>query len=221
MPPAAVLLDLYDTLVHGDWQGLRDGLAAGLGVEPRLIDQAYATTRHLRNTGGYGSVEGDMTALIDALGLEPTPELVRDMASLEHGLLRERIRLYPESLDVVHTLHERGVTTVLVSNCSHSTRAVVDRLALGDVFDHVLLSFEAGARKPQPSIYQAALQAAGGRAPEEALFVDDQVLYCDGAAALGIATRLILREGAEPSEGFAPTTNDHEVIRDLGALLEI
>ena len=82
----------------------------------------------------------------------------------------------------------------------------------------MLLSFEVGVRKPEPGIYLAALTALDAD-PADAVFVDDQTEYCDGARALGIDTRLIVRDGAEPAEGFAPSTNGHTVITDLTALL--
>ena len=220
MPPAYVLLDLYDTVVDGDWRGLRDALADRLGVDAPVLDQAFALTRPTRNIGGYHDEEGDMAAVLEAIGLDPELDVVRDLATFEHEQLRERIRLFPDSLEVVAALRERGVRTALVSNCSHSTRSVVERLRLEEAFDALILSFAVGARKPQPGIYEAALAALGVDSPSDAVFVDDQVRYCDGARALGIDTRLILRDGTEPSEGVSLETNGHAVIQDLTALLE-
>jgi FMN phosphatase YigB (HAD superfamily) len=52
------------------------------------------------------------------------------------------------------------------------------------------------------------------------VFVDDQVPYCDGAADLGIDTRLIVRrQSPPPLEGWASRTNGHQVIADLEPLL--
>jgi putative hydrolase of the HAD superfamily len=220
VPPAYVLLDLYDTVVDGDWRGLRDALAERLGVDAPVLDQAFALTRPTRNIGGYHDEEGDMAAVLDAIGLEPELDVVRDLATFEHHQLRERIRLFPDSLEVVAALRERGVRTALVSNCSHSTRSVVERLRLEEAFDALILSFAVGARKPQPGIYEAALAALGVGSPSDAVFVDDQVRYCDGARALGIDTRLIQRPTASPFEGFAPSTNGHAVITALAELLD-
>ena len=108
--------------------------------------------------------------------------------------------------------------TALVSNCSNATRPIVEQLGLPALFDAVILSFEIGVRKPEPGIYRAALDAIE-TAPADAVFVDDQTSYCDGARALGIDTRLIVRDGAQPADGFAPSTNGHTVITDLTALL--
>ena len=129
-----------------------------------------------------------------------------------------RVRLYDDSLPTVAALREQGIRTALVSNCSHATRPIVEQLGLPALFDAVVLSFELGVRKPEPGIYQAALHAIEAD-PADAIFVDDQAAYCDGARALGIDTRLIVRDGAHPAEGFAPSTNGHTVIADLSALL--
>jgi len=95
----------------------------------------------------------------------------------------------------------------------------VDALGLEDEFDAVLLSFEVRAAKPDPAIYEEALSRLGDPDPEQTVFVDDQARYCDGAAAVGLQTRLIVRDGAHPAEGFGPNPNHHEVIKDLRALL--
>ncbi len=105
--------------------------------------------------------------------------------------------------------------TALVSNCSHSTRGIVDRLGLVEAFDEVVLSFEVGLRKPDPAIYREALGRLDVE-PGRAVFVDDQQEYCDGAASIGIETYLIDRTG-----DATPDENGHRVIRDLRPLLAV
>ncbi len=52
-------------------------------------------------------------------------------------------------------------------------------------FHQLVLSFEVGAMKPDPRIYQAALQAAGCL-PGECFYTDDIKAYTDAARQLGI-----------------------------------
>lgn len=52
-------------------------------------------------------------------------------------------------------------------------------------FHHHILSFEVGAEKPDPAIYQAAFQTAGV-APQEAFFTDDMPENIEAARALGL-----------------------------------
>ena len=57
-------------------------------------------------------------------------------------------------------------------------------------------------------------------AAAEALFVDDQVAYCDGAADLGIGTFLIRRRDADPVDGES-RPGGHRTIGDLRTLLDL
>jgi putative hydrolase of the HAD superfamily len=214
----AVLIDLYDTLVWSEWSAFRDLLCRRLAVEPVDLMRALDRTRPARSIGTYPDAEGDMAAILDELGIEDRG-VGRELADMERAFFSEdRIHVHPDSLPAIRSIREVGARTALVSNCSHSTRPIVNRMGLEHEFDAVILSFEVGAEKPRPEIYRAALDALGGAAPSTALFVDDQPRYCDGARALGIDTRLMVR-GADPPEGSVRDTNGHTVIRDLRALL--
>ncbi len=213
-PFDAVLLDLYDTIVWSEWGKLRDLIATRIGIDAKALTRAFELTRPARGVGTYPDADGDMVAVLRAAAIEPTPELVRELVALERYELTRRVHLYADVLPVVRSLRERGVQTVLVSNCSHSTRPVVERLRLVDAFDHLVLSFEAGVMKPDAGIYMRALEEAGGIDPSRAVFVDDQPDYCDGAAAVGIATRLILR----PNEDVPSDPHSHQVVTDLTSL---
>ena len=215
----AVLFDLYDTFVWSRWGELSDHLADRLGIDRAALHRAYGLTRPARSTGTYGSAEGDMAAVVTAAGVEPDPALIQELTTYERAFLADGgITLYEDSLEVAAELKARGTRTALVSNCSHSTIGVVERLGLADVLDVLVLSVTAGVAKPDAGIYRVALGALGAE-PEGAVFVDDQARYCDGAAALGIGTRLILRPSSNPVEGIAGDTNGHAVITDLHALL--
>jgi putative hydrolase of the HAD superfamily len=214
----AVLLDLYDTLVWSDWYGWQGRLADRLGITIQEMGEAFSRSRSARNTGATTDTEGDLTLVLRAAGIEPTPDLVADLLEWEREM-GESVRLYDDALEVVRALRERGVLLALVSNCSHNTTPIVERLGLEREFDTVLLSFEVGAMKPDPAIYQEALARLGGPDAARSVFVDDQVSYCDGAAALGLQTYLILRP-EEALEGRPVDLNGHRPIDSLRPLLE-
>jgi putative hydrolase of the HAD superfamily len=215
----AVLFDLYDTFVWSRWGELSNHVADRLGIDRAALHAAYDTTRPARGIGTYGSAEGDMAAVIAAAGVDPTPSVIEELTAYERAFLADGgITLYEDSLEVAAELRARGTKTALVSNCSHSTIPVVERLGLAEVLDVLVLSVTAGVAKPDAGIYRAALEGLGAE-PEGAVFVDDQARYCDGAAALGIGTRLIVRPSSNPVEGIAADTNGHAVITDLHSLL--
>src|SRR4249920_511313 len=142
------LIDLYETLVAGDWTRWRDLLGSRIGVEAAVLDRAFDETREGRNTGAFGSEEEDWHAVLDSAGIAPDAALVRDLVRIQRDFMKAGVRLYDDSLPVIRELRSRGARTALVSNCSTDTRQVVDRLRLEDEFDAVILSFEVGARKP-------------------------------------------------------------------------
>jgi putative hydrolase of the HAD superfamily len=216
--PRAVLIDLYDTLVASDWHLWRDLLASHVGMDPATLGRAFDQTRPDRSVGVFATEADDTRAVLEAAGLTHDAEQVRELVRIEREFMTTGIRLFDDSIPTVRALRADGVKTVLVSNCSHNTRPVVARLGLEQEFDALILSFEVGSRKPQPAIYHAALEAVGSEAAD-AIFVDDQADYCDGARAVGIDTRLIIRPDAHPPEGFAASTNGHRVIQDLASLL--
>jgi len=215
----AVLFDLYDTFVWSRWGDLSNHVADRLGIDRSTLHAAYDVTRPARGIGTYGSAEGDMAAVITAAGVDPDPALIEELTAYERAfLLGDGITLYEDSLEVAAELRARGTKTALVSNCSHSTIPVVEHLGLAEVLDVLVLSVTAGVAKPDAGIYRAALEGLAAE-PEGAVFVDDQARYCDGAAALGIGTRLIVRPSSNPIEGIAADTNGHAVITDLHQLL--
>jgi len=218
MRTAGVLFDLYETLVEADWDSFREPLTARLGVEVPVLEQAYDDTRPARDLGKYGSPEEEMSAIVSAAGRDPDPELVRDLISLTARFFSSEVRLHSDVSDVLAEFDRRGVRTVLVSNCSHETQPLLERLGLARRLDALVLSFQVGACKPDPAIYTEALSRIDA-SPEEAVFVDDQPHYCDAAAALGMQTRLIKRNGHRPLHDAPGTPNAHPVIQGLGELL--
>jgi putative hydrolase of the HAD superfamily len=214
----AVLLDLYDTVVWSEWSSWQHMLAERLGISDRIVGRALDATRQARSVGTYGDAAGDIAAIVRATGVDPSPAVIDDLLRLERETMIDGgVHLYDESVDVVRRLRDDGVPTVLVSNCSHNTRPIVAGLGLDELFDEVVLSFEVGASKPSAEIYRIALERVGGPDPRRSVFVDDQLIYCEGAAAIGLQTFLIVRPRTSP-EGVA-RTNGYPTIADLHALL--
>lgn len=63
-----------------------------------------------------------------------------------------------------------------------------------------MLSCEVGAAKPDAAIYRIAVDRLGA-SPECAVLVDDQLVYCQGAMALGMRAVQIVRDGVTAAVG--------------------
>ncbi len=212
-----VLLDLYDTLVCNDWSTQADMIAGRLDVTPGTVKAVHDDLRSERDGGGFADARSVMTAVVSACGVEPRPELVDELLAAEKDLLATGVHWYDDSVPFLRRLRVDGYTTGVISNCSASTRPVVERLGLESETDAIVLSFEVGSAKPAPEIFHAALEAVGGEAPR-AMFVDDRADYLDGAAALGMRTVRIARPvafGEDSTGGGHPVVTTLEELRGL------
>ncbi|PRC47746.1 haloacid dehalogenase, partial [Mycobacterium sp. ITM-2017-0098] len=94
---------------------------------------------------------------------------------------------YPDTATVLDGLRQRGIKTAVVSNVAFDLRPAFDGVAGVDEF---VLSFEVGAVKPDPAIFQTALDRLGASA-DRTLMVGDSDEADGGARALGCAFALV------------------------------
>lgn len=103
--------------------------------------------------------------------------------------------LYPEVPGVLERWRSRGIALGVVSNFDSRLHGVLDALDLARWFDSVTSSSETGAAKPDPKIFQIALEKHGC-APEAAWHLgDSRSEDCAGAAAAGIRAFWVRRPG--------------------------
>lgn len=103
----------------------------------------------------------------------------------------ENWQAYPDTPSTLEALERAGIPVVVVSDTGFDIRPVFARhLGSPPPVHEFVLSFEHGAVKPAPVLFDAALRAAGV-APGEALMVGDNATTDGGAAALGIPVLLL------------------------------
>jgi putative hydrolase of the HAD superfamily len=190
----AVFLDALGTLVELEPPWLK--LAAELGIEPdeRLTSAVRAEMAYYRDHAHEGTDEaalGDLRArCADLLSRE-----LGRAVGVETLMASIRFRAFPDAAPALESLRERGLALVCVSNWDVSLAGVLERCGLGEALDGVVTSAGAGARKPDPEIFAAALELVGCE-PGEALHVGDTPEEdLDGALAAGIPALLIDRQG--------------------------
>ena len=91
-----------------------------------------------------------------------------------------------EVISIVRYLKQSGHRLVLLSNTSIAHYEFIrGRWDLLDPFDEFVLSYEVGAIKPEPAIFEAALEAIRCR-PEEAFYTDDIPAYVEAGRRHGL-----------------------------------
>jgi putative hydrolase of the HAD superfamily len=94
--------------------------------------------------------------------------------------------LNPAMPPLLEALAQAGVRLVLLSNTSASHfKFVKETFDILEHFDDFVLSFEVGAIKPAPEIFEAALQKIEC-APGECLYTDDIAEYVEAARGYSI-----------------------------------
>ncbi|MFJ2867589.1 HAD-IA family hydrolase [Kitasatospora sp. NPDC087314] len=95
-------------------------------------------------------------------------------------------RPYPDAGPVLRELRRRGVPVAVVSNIGWDLRPIFREHGLDELVDAYVLSFELGAQKPDPVIFEAACERLG-LPPADVLMVGDDRTCDGGATALGCA----------------------------------
>ena len=208
----ACLVDVYETILDPDFLARERALAAFAGVRADDWLAEWLTT-HTERDRGKLSVADAFARTLQALGIEPKPELVEDIARKDAELMRQYCRLYDDSVPFLTGLRAQGILVALVSNCADTTRSLLEDLGVLPLADAVILSCEVGSVKPSPEIYVSALEELGVAAADAA-FVDDQPGFCVGAEAVGVRAIQIARAapgGQVPGPGFPVARSLSEV----------
>jgi putative hydrolase of the HAD superfamily len=102
-------------------------------------------------------------------------------------------KFYDDVVTVLTDLRGRGLKIGIVSNWDTRLKGISDGLGLTRLVDFLVISAEAGVRKPDPRIFRIALEKAGVR-PEEAIHVGDLPEEdAEGARRAGLRPVLIDR----------------------------
>lgn len=187
----AVLFDFSGTLARLEEN---DTWFAGMDLDEAM--QALVMDRMLAPTGTANHHRWDHRDLDPALHREVYLHVLRQTGLPdEHAesVYRRTIdpaewQVYPDTVGVLDTLRDKGIRTAVVSNIAWDIRSVL--AAAGAEADEVVLSFEVGAAKPDPAIFDAALRRLGVAAGD-ALMVGDSEENDGAARGLGCAFALV------------------------------
>ena len=117
---------------------------------------------------------------------------------------------YPDTAPVLRGLRDRGVRTAVVSNIAWDIRQTFADLDADP--DDFVLSFEVGAVKPDPRIFETALNRLGVDA-SDTLMVGDSEENDGGARELGIGFALVdpLHTDQRPT-GLVDALREHGLV---------
>ena len=218
-----IFFDLYGTLlVYGNmdaaWSDWLKALHAQLKLRgftrsidslAKSCDQFYSKSEPTPRQHNLTVFEQRIQNLSYDLELNLTAEDIKVIANKVANAWQKHISLDSEVHCVLSTLHG-SKKLALVSNFDHPphVRSVLSELSLTPYFDSVVISAEVGIKKPDPRIFDSALEQTGLK-PEEVIYVGDTEDDTKAARAAGIVPIHIQRDNE--GNAFDFRVNEHNL----------
>lgn len=200
----AVLFDFYGTLAHAEsWGPSYESVLAAHGVtldddvSRRWVSDAWDGLEHVEHSVDRDTYvtweKGRLAEMVTACGVgaDDATQLAADLWAAGK---QWSLRPFPETVAVLQTLRRDGAAVVVCSNWDWDLDRALGAAGITDLVDVAVTSAQAGARKPHPRIYDVTLDAAGGLAPDDVLFVGDSWhADVEGPLAAGMTPVHVLR----------------------------
>ncbi|MBO5715897.1 MAG: HAD family hydrolase [Clostridia bacterium] len=197
------LFDLYGTLADiktdEELQSLWFGFAWLLGESDvkKVKDEYHEICKEYADARAHKFVEFDLLNVFEKM-LEnrgASKAKAKELAREFRLLSRQKLRLFPYVVEILKGLKERGAGVYLVSNAqSCFTLDELDELGIKPLFDGILISSDAGVKKPCAEIFEIAFEKFSLKR-EECFYVGND-LHDDvlGASEAGLKTVYIETE---------------------------
>ncbi len=149
--------------------------------------------------------------MLNEVGLEGEAEEVAEELYTEFGD-GERWQPYPDVIPALERLSGLDYKIGLVSNWDTRLTSISIETGLSKYMDFVISSANVGYLKPQPEIFELALERADTQ-PHETLHIGDHY-YADimGARSVGITPVLLDRNGLAPQADCLVINSLHELV---------
>lgn len=218
----AIICDLFNTLVSVGEVPLSVGrfTADVLGVDAEdWNDACFGPLHEICEPTRHADV---LQALARSIAPDISSERIRQatlerQARFDHALSN----VQDSTLETLAALRGQGLQLVLVSNASTGEVMAWPDSPLAPLFDHALFSCECGYKKPDPAIYQLALDSIGLDA-RDCIYVGDGGSHeFRGANQIGMHT-VLTREFLAPRRYQRVLDEQAALIRtEIGRLSEL
>jgi len=210
MKPLVVTFDCASTLVRVKWTpgGFAVDCARAAGLEiaeeeraayEKMLRYRWSDYQDLNQTRDPQILDGFWLQLTEdwlrAIGKPASlaAEMTAAAPALLYGKNSDMFLLYDDVLPIVDILSQRGIRLGVLSNWDYSLHRVLKALDVNHRFEFVFASLEEGFEKPDPRLFQLALDRFGVTAADAVHVGDDPLDDFRGAQDAGIRAYLIDR----------------------------
>lgn len=173
----AVIFDLFGTLVDNfsprEYEMVLVEMASVLSASSDDFVKLWSNISEERMKGTIQSPEAAIDHVCRILGVHPEDAHINLAAQIKFDVTKRKImRPKTDAVEILSRLKSEGYKTGLISNCSTETPTLWKDTPLFPIIDAAVFSCSVGLMKPEPRIYQIAVEQLEV-IPENCLYVAD------------------------------------------------
>jgi len=236
----AVAFDVNGTLVHIVTDEHREDIFRSIGhfltyqgIDMRrtqVRDEYFARLKRQQRESPQRYPEFDAVAIwqsiIDdyasdytrALPPERLAQLALTLAEIYRGVSRKKLKLYPYVREMLDALRQRFPLAIVTDAQSAYAHGELHKVGLTHYFNPIVVSGDHGFRKPDPRLFEYALQGLGVPAAQTVYVGNDMYRDIYGAREAGMRT--IMYDSDQGTKQYEDCAPDYR-IADYRELLQI
>ncbi len=207
----AVIFDLFGTLVDNfsirEYESVLGEMASVLSTPPDEFIRLWSDTFNQRATGLFQTPEANIEYVCRKLGVIIEDPQVKLAAHIRFNFTARSLMPRPGSLEVLSQLKAEGYKTGLISDCSAETPIIWRDTPFAPLIDVAVFSCKVGIKKPDPHIYQVAIEQLKIKAQKCLYIGDGSSRELTGASQVGMHP-ILLRVITEN------TTDAHQIDKE-------
>ena len=200
----AVIFDLFGTLIDKfsliESRSVLRQMASVLSTPPEDFIQLWFDTFTMRGLGTFQSLEANIEYICKKLKLRSEDAQIALAAQIDREYIACSMKPRPYATDLLSKLKSEGYKMGLITNCSTSIPKVFNDMPFAPLIDVAVFSCLVGLQKPDPRIYQLAVERLAVK-PEDCLYIGDgDSQELTGAARVGMHPVLIRNPDEESAD---------------------
>jgi putative hydrolase of the HAD superfamily len=172
----AVIFDLYGTLVDKislhEHKKTLEQMALIISAAPDDFTKLWFATFNERGLGVFQSIKENVEYISRELALPIEDAKITQAAEINIIYTARATKLRPHAVEILTYLKSNGYKTGLISDCGTDIPVIFNATPLASLIDQSIFSCLVGVQKPDPRIYQIAIERLAVK-PKDCLYIGD------------------------------------------------
>lgn len=178
------------------------------GIKNKVVPEEEKERYRRMASVGMITFEQYKQNVLQVIGITDPAQIARgiQIAHEEH----EHVHFFKGIRETLEKLKSRNLYLGVVTDTAHPLHVKINKFergGFGNLWDSIIASREVGVQKPDPRIYQLALQQLGIKA-EQAIFVGHKAIELDGARNVGMQTIAFNHEAGAKADFYISEFSD-------------